>query len=152
MGIENGVILLFGLFFLLIVGQSLFRDFSLKGLTEGVMWWLALVVLFAIGTRLIKLVDKHGKGKVIVYSAFIVMSVLVVLSIGLNMGPVKSPAPTLMVTPFIGHAGGNNSIPQSPCQGATAICWDGWCSYSQHRSGTCSGHGGVKQWLRSPAN
>jgi nucleoid-associated protein YgaU len=31
--------------------------------------------------------------------------------------------------------------------GATAQCKDGSYSYSQHRSGTCSGHGGVKTWL-----
>ncbi len=31
--------------------------------------------------------------------------------------------------------------------GATAICKDGSYSYSQHRSGTCSGHGGVRTWL-----
>jgi uncharacterized protein DUF3761 len=31
--------------------------------------------------------------------------------------------------------------------GATAQCRDGTYSFSQHRSGTCSGHGGVAQWL-----
>ena len=31
--------------------------------------------------------------------------------------------------------------------GATAICKDGTYSYSQHRSGTCSHHGGVRTWL-----
>ncbi|HEY0226972.1 MAG TPA: DUF3761 domain-containing protein [Mycobacterium sp.] len=31
--------------------------------------------------------------------------------------------------------------------GATAICRDGDYSYSTHHSGTCSGHGGVKQWI-----
>jgi len=31
--------------------------------------------------------------------------------------------------------------------GATAICRDGTYSYSQNRRGTCSGHGGVAQWL-----
>ena len=34
--------------------------------------------------------------------------------------------------------------------GATAICADGWASYSQHRSGTCSHHGGVGSWYRRP--
>ncbi len=38
------------------------------------------------------------------------------------------------------------------CAGATAICNDGTCSYSKHRSGTCSHHGGVKQWLNPPPN
>lgn len=31
--------------------------------------------------------------------------------------------------------------------GATAHCRDGSYSFSQHRSGTCSGHGGVASWL-----
>jgi hypothetical protein len=33
--------------------------------------------------------------------------------------------------------------------GATAICNDGTYSYSQSRRGTCSHHGGVKQWLNN---
>lgn len=36
----------------------------------------------------------------------------------------------------------NGSVPA----GATAKCVDGIYSFSQHRSGTCSGHGGVAQW------
>jgi hypothetical protein len=35
----------------------------------------------------------------------------------------------------------------SPPAGATAHCKDGTYSFSQHRQGTCSGHGGVAQWL-----
>jgi hypothetical protein len=35
----------------------------------------------------------------------------------------------------------------SPPPGATARCRDGTYSYSKHRSGTCSQHGGVAQWL-----
>lgn len=31
--------------------------------------------------------------------------------------------------------------------GATAQCRDGSYSFSQHRRGTCSHHGGVKRWL-----
>jgi hypothetical protein len=30
--------------------------------------------------------------------------------------------------------------------GASAICKDGTYSFSQHRQGTCSGHGGVASW------
>ncbi|TQS41124.1 DUF3761 domain-containing protein [Cryptosporangium phraense] len=30
---------------------------------------------------------------------------------------------------------------------ASAQCEDGSYSYSQHRQGTCSGHGGVRRWL-----
>lgn len=37
--------------------------------------------------------------------------------------------------------------PSDNPSGATALCKDGSYSYSQHRSGTCSGHGGVRTWL-----
>ncbi|MDI1290054.1 MAG: DUF3761 domain-containing protein [bacterium] len=37
--------------------------------------------------------------------------------------------------------------PSSPPSGASAKCRDGSYSYSQHRPGTCSGHGGVATWL-----
>jgi hypothetical protein len=45
-----------------------------------------------------------------------------------------------------------NCVPrpeQTPARpaGATAKCADGAYSFSQHRQGTCSGHGGVAQWL-----
>lgn len=36
--------------------------------------------------------------------------------------------------------------PTAPA-GASALCKDGSYSFSQTRSGTCSGHGGVSQWL-----
>jgi beta-lactamase superfamily II metal-dependent hydrolase len=36
------------------------------------------------------------------------------------------------------------------CSGATAICNDGTCSFSKTRSGTCSWHGGVKEWINCP--
>jgi hypothetical protein len=36
-------------------------------------------------------------------------------------------------------------------QGATAICIDGWLSYSANPCGTCSSHGGVATWLFRPA-
>jgi len=35
----------------------------------------------------------------------------------------------------------------APPSGASAQCKDGSYSFSQHRRGTCSGHGGVAQWL-----
>jgi hypothetical protein len=41
---------------------------------------------------------------------------------------------------------GSGSSSTAPA-GATAICRDGTYSYSQHRSGTCSHHGGVSVWL-----
>jgi hypothetical protein len=33
-------------------------------------------------------------------------------------------------------------------EGACAICGDGTYSFSRNRRGTCSGHGGVAQWLK----
>lgn len=50
--------------------------------------------------------------------------------------PTLKPSPTIYVYP-------TKSVPY----GATAICRDGTYSYSQHRSDTCSHHGGVAQWL-----
>jgi len=37
--------------------------------------------------------------------------------------------------------------PSNNSQGASARCTDGSYSYSQHRQGTCSYHGGVATWL-----
>lgn len=39
------------------------------------------------------------------------------------------------------------SYPDNASVGATAICRDGTYSFSASRSGTCSHHGGVAQWL-----
>src|SRR5215467_8777445 len=36
---------------------------------------------------------------------------------------------------------------QSAPAGATAKCGDGTYSFSEHRQGTCSHHGGVSQWM-----
>ena len=53
--------------------------------------------------------------------------------------PTLSPTPTQVVVP--------TPVPQHPA-GATALCCDGSYSYSAHRRGTCSHHGGVCQWLK----
>ncbi|HEV7486274.1 MAG TPA: DUF3761 domain-containing protein [Thermoanaerobaculia bacterium] len=37
--------------------------------------------------------------------------------------------------------------PNGPPRGASAQCNDGTYSFSKHRSGTCSHHGGVQRWL-----
>ena len=39
-----------------------------------------------------------------------------------------------------------------PLEGVTAICNDGTYSYAQHRGGTCSDNGGVKEWINKPHN
>lgn len=35
-------------------------------------------------------------------------------------------------------------------QDPTAVCRDGTESFSRHASGTCSWHGGVRQWVNYP--
>jgi hypothetical protein len=58
--------------------------------------------------------------------------------------PTPTAQPTQTSIPYIAPA---PVSPQYPV-GATAICKDGTYSYSQHRRGTCSHHGGVAIWLR----
>ncbi len=43
------------------------------------------------------------------------------------------------------------TTPSGASPNATAQCKDGTYSFSAHRSGTCSHHGGVKTWLNRPA-
>ncbi|ATY16738.1 DUF3761 domain-containing protein [Amycolatopsis sp. AA4] len=58
------------------------------------------------------------------------------------------PGPAECGTDYYRNSSGNCvHRPDSNPSGATAQCNDGTYSYSQHRSGTCSHHGGVKQWL-----
>jgi hypothetical protein len=50
------------------------------------------------------------------------------------------------------YQGSSDCVPSpttapSPPAGETALCNDGTYSFSEHRSGTCSHHGGVAQWL-----
>ena len=60
--------------------------------------------------------------------------------------PIIAPTakPPVVVQPTSPPAAGGID-PSKP----TALCKDGTYSYSKHRSGTCSGHGGVKQWLQN---
>jgi uncharacterized protein DUF3761 len=48
---------------------------------------------------------------------------------------------------YTNSSGNQVERPDSNPVGATAICNDGTYSHSQNRSGTCSGHGGVAQFL-----
>jgi hypothetical protein len=72
--------------------------------------------------------------------------------------PVPQPQPIPEPTPQPTCANGSyvNSVGNTVCSpaaspsapaGATAQCADGTFSFSQSRSGTCSHHGGVGQWL-----
>lgn len=41
-----------------------------------------------------------------------------------------------------------NQIGIQPSKPPTAVCHDATVSYSESRSGTCSGSGGVREWLK----
>ncbi len=56
--------------------------------------------------------------------------------------------PTVTAKP---SSGGNSSSSNYP-SGVSAVCRDGSYSYSQHRRGTCSHHGGVAFWVNPPPN
>jgi Protein of unknown function (DUF3761) len=79
--------------------------------------------------------------------------------------PVPTPVPTPIPTPYVPPATPYvapptpyvapatpyvppvvTQPPYNPYAGATAICSDGTLSFSAHRSGTCSHHGGVAEW------
>jgi hypothetical protein len=47
-----------------------------------------------------------------------------------------------------GHCVPRPTQAPAPPPGASAICNDGSYSFSEHRRGTCSGHGGVRTWLK----
>lgn len=86
---------------------------------------------------------------------------------GASLAPIATPTPTLIPTPLptatpVTNSGlsndntyinSNGQEVHSPAysntvpDGATAICGDGTYSFSRHRRGTCSHHGGVAQWL-----
>lgn len=72
---------------------------------------------------------------------------------------LATPAPTVVATPIPtptpvppgSGVGGAAPAPSDPyaaatAAGASAVCADGTYSFSQHRSGTCSHHGGVHWW------
>lgn len=68
---------------------------------------------------------------------------------GVAAAPAPTAAPTAAPAPRAAPATrtvtGQNTNPAGP-NGATAKCRDGTMSFSAHRSGTCSRHGGVAQW------
>jgi hypothetical protein len=51
-----------------------------------------------------------------------------------------------------GGTGSGSTTTSGTTSGATAQCVDGTYSYSQHRSGTCSRHGGVARWINPPSS
>jgi hypothetical protein len=68
--------------------------------------------------------------------------------------PTKIPTSTYAIVYFppSDYSSNNDDYQSNPDPsdygfGASAICRDGTLSYSSHRRGTCSHHGGVAQWL-----
>lgn len=61
-----------------------------------------------------------------------------------------TPFPTYPPIPTSMPDGISLAPPQITCQssGGTALCNDGWCSFSERRQGTCSSHGGVAVWYK----
>jgi hypothetical protein len=72
------------------------------------------------------------------------------------VAPTPTPAPTPKPASYCTNGAYTNSAGNTVCSpepapsppvGATARCVDGTYSFSQSRSGTCSHHGGVSEWL-----
>lgn len=90
-----------------------------------------------------------------------VVSVITVPSVIPTYIPSRTPRPATPTPPVAQQPLSNNSYytnvsgneVHSPAYsdtvpvGASAQCRDGTYSFSQHRSGTCSHHGGVDTWL-----
>ncbi|WP_084089711.1 DUF3761 domain-containing protein [Erwinia oleae] len=60
---------------------------------------------------------------------------------------MKNPAYHLIMAVSVVLALLTSPVNAKAPDGATALCRDGTYSYSAHRRGTCSHHGGVAQWL-----
>ncbi|RRR42535.1 DUF3761 domain-containing protein [Mycolicibacter terrae] len=58
--------------------------------------------------------------------------------------PVPAPSPSFVPPPV------TSIEPVAPPAGASAVCRDGSYSFSRHRSGACSNHGGVQRWVNPP--
>jgi hypothetical protein len=68
---------------------------------------------------------------------------------GLAAAPIAAACPAGTYQGSSGDCVQDPTAAPSPPPGATALCRDGTYSFSETRSGTCSRHGGVKQWLTS---
>ena len=61
--------------------------------------------------------------------------------------PIRMPASSGTYTNVDGQQSQRPVMSDSAPAGASARCRDGSYSFSTHRSGTCSHHGGVGEWL-----
>jgi serine/threonine-protein kinase len=60
--------------------------------------------------------------------------------------PTAPPAQVAAPPPALAPAANADPYPAATAAGASAVCHDGTWSFSKHRSGTCSSHGGVHWW------
>ena len=68
----------------------------------------------------------------------------------LALGSIAQAQPSCGPEQYLNSSGNCVHRPEQakrPPEGATAQCRDGTYSFSQHRQGTCSHHGGVAAWL-----
>lgn len=89
--------------------------------------------------------DGQQTGKRLIDTQVTRQPVTQVMAIGTYEAPVSCPGGT-----YVNSSGNTVCSPyqsSSAPAGATARCVDGSYSFSQHRSGTCSHHGGVDSWL-----
>ena len=77
----------------------------------------------------------------------------VLIAGGLAVGGTGIAQASCPANDYVNSSGNCVPDPQAPSgggaapAGASAICRDSDYSFSQHHTGTCSGHGGVSQWL-----
>ena len=87
----------------------------------------------------------------ITYHVVVPFGSILALSILLSCTPPLAAAPACHDAhgTYVNSSG--HVVPDPKCfighqAGETAICRDGSHSFSEHRQGTCSRHGGVAQW------
>lgn len=88
------------------------------------------------------------KPRLLVFAAIVLLSAL--SSLGPQSVAFARPTRTCGPDTYVNVSGNCVHRPveaNRPSAGATAKCNDGTYSFSQHRRGTCSHHGGVAVWL-----
>lgn len=109
------------------------------------------------GSRCAKLLDvltrvPQGKSMIRLFAgAGLAVAAIGFLTLALIPGPSGVVVPTAAFSQcppgwYVNSSGNCIEPPDQNQNNATAICCDGSESHSQHRSGTCSRHGGVCQW------
>jgi Protein of unknown function (DUF3761) len=75
-----------------------------------------------------------------------VLAAAIALTATLGVEPAPAHSDPCYVSKTTGDCVPDPQQMPTPPPGWHAQCRDGSYSFSEHRSGTCSGHGGVKQW------